>query len=75
MREKKEPIQSFGEFIRIKRVSLGLTQHEVAAMAKTTQGYVCKIENGSREPTLTVALQLCEALGLDVNDFIHQNRK
>ena len=72
MREKNAPIQSFGEFIRARRVSLCLTQHEVAVLAKTTQGYVCKIENGSREPTLNVALQICDALGLDINDFIHQ---
>jgi len=69
MRETIAPVQSFGEFVKSGRLRLGLTQHEVAALAGTTQGYVCKVENGEREPTVTLALKLCEVLNLDINDF------
>lgn len=70
MRETKAPVQSFGEFIRTKRVSMNLTQADVATRANTTQGYICKVENGLREPTLTVALQICDALGVDINEYV-----
>jgi transcriptional regulator with XRE-family HTH domain len=69
MRNTVAPVQSFGEFIKTKRLQLNLAQWEVGAMAGLSQGYVCKVENGEREPTLTVALKLCDALNLDINDF------
>ena len=69
MREAVAPVQSFGEFIKLRRLQLNLTQHEVAARAGTTQGYICKVENGEREPTVTLALKICDALDLDINDF------
>lgn len=72
MREIIAPVQinrSFGEFIRTRRMELNLTQYEVAARAGTTQGYLCKVEKGLREPTITLALSICESLGLDINEF------
>lgn len=69
MREAVAPVQSFGEFIKLRRLQLNLTQHEVAARAGTTQGYICKVENGEREPTVTLALKICDALDLNINDF------
>jgi transcriptional regulator with XRE-family HTH domain len=75
MRQNNAPVQintSFGDFIRYKRENLGLTQGEVALLAGTTQGYLSKVEKGSREPTLTLALKLCEVLKLDINDFAKQ---
>ena len=69
MRETIVPERSFGEFIRSRRMTLNLTQYEVASRAGTTQGYLCKVENGMREPTITLALKLCDVLGLNINDF------
>ena len=69
MRETIAPVQSFGEFIKFRRLQLNLTQYEVAAKAGTSQGYICKVENGEREPTVTLALKICDVLGLDINDF------
>lgn len=69
MRETVAPVQAFGEFIKYKRLQLNLTQYDVAVRAGTTQGYICKVENGEREPTVTLALKLCDVLNLDINDF------
>jgi transcriptional regulator with XRE-family HTH domain len=69
MRETVAPVQSFGEFIKARRLQLNLTQYEVAAKAGTTQGFVSKVEAGEREPTVTLALKICDVLGLDINDF------
>lgn len=72
MRQTNAPVQnesSFGQFIQARRTQLNLTQDEVAVRAGTTQGYLSKVEKGQREPTLTLALKLCEVLGLDINDY------
>lgn len=70
MRETKAPVQSFGEFIKAKRLAANLSQGEVAMMANVSQGHICKIENGQKDPTLNVALRICDALGADINEFV-----
>ena len=71
MRTTDTPVQglSFGDFIRTARLRKNLTQHEVATVAKVEQAYLSKVERGEREPSLTIALKLCDALNLDINDF------
>ena len=71
MRETKAPIQTFGEFIQSKREAKNMSQSEVALRANTKQGTISKIENGVREPTLGLALRICDALGVDINEFVH----
>ena len=65
---------TFGDFIKIARLSQRLSQGEVASVAKIEQSYLSKIERGIKEPTLGVALRLCDALHLDINEFV-RNRK
>ena len=60
---------TFGDFIKNARLSKSMTQHEVATIAKVEQAYLSKVERGAREPSLSIALRLCDALGLDINDY------
>jgi transcriptional regulator with XRE-family HTH domain len=69
MRETVAPVQSFGDFIRVKRMALNLTQNEVATRVGTTQGYISKVEKGLKEPTITLALKICDELNLNINDY------
>jgi transcriptional regulator with XRE-family HTH domain len=69
MKEAVAPVQSFGEFVRCGRLLLNLTQEEVATKAGVNQGYLSRVESGEREPTVSVALKLCDVLDLDINDF------
>lgn len=69
MKETVAPVQAFGEFIKDKRLQLNMTQYEVASKAGTTQGYLSKVEKGTKEPTITLALKLCDVLSLNINDF------
>ena len=71
MKETKAPVQTFGEFILSKREAKNMSQSEVAYRANTKQGTISKIENGVREPTLNLALRICDALGVDINEFVH----
>ena len=65
-------IQPFGKFIQSKRESKNMSQQEVALKANTKQGTISKIENGVREPTLGLALRICDALGVDINEYLHK---
>lgn len=72
MREIIAPVQndhSFGDFIRIRRMQLNLTQADVANSVGTTQGYISRLEAGTKEPTLTLSLKICDVLGLDINEY------
>lgn len=69
MRETVAPVRSFGEFIRAGRLRLNLTQRDLAIMVGVNQGYISRVENGECEPTVTLALKLCDELKLNINDF------
>ena len=61
---------TFGDFIKAARLEKNLTQHEVATRAKIEQAYLSKVERGLRDPSLTIAIKICDALSLDINDFV-----
>lgn len=63
---------TFGEFIKNARIARGMTQQEVAVRANVEQAYLSKVERGVREPSLGIALRICQALNLDINDFVYQ---
>lgn len=63
--------RAFGDFVKAHRLDRGLTQQELSDIAGTTKTHVCRLENGQREPSLGLALRLCEALGADINEFAY----
>lgn len=63
---------TFGNFVRSARIEQNLTQREVAERARVEQAYLSKVERGAREPSLSIALRICDVLGLDLNDFAKQ---
>jgi len=52
----------FGEIVRRHRETRRLTQEELAEMAGISATYVGFIERGDSVPTLTIILQIAEAL-------------
>lgn len=66
-------LRDFGYFIRSARKRKGLTQVEVAQMVGLHQTYYGKIERAHREVDLLTAMSICQALGLDLSDFIKQH--
>lgn len=65
-------LRDFGDFIRRERERRGLPQAEVAQMIGMHQTYYSKIELAQREVDLVDAMNICQALGLDLADFIKQ---
>lgn len=73
--DNNECLCDFGEFIRTERERRELTQTEVAQMVGIHQTYYSKIELAKREVDLFTAMAICQALRIDLSDFIksHMN--
>lgn len=67
--EREKVAEEFGRFVREARESRGLTQSEVAQKIGCSRSYYTMIEIGTREIYFTMALKICSALGLNINDF------
>ena len=60
----------FGEAIKKKRESLGLTQQELAEKLFVSRQTVCRWENGSRCPDLVMAKKIALVLGISLDELI-----
>lgn len=60
----------FGKFIREARERKGLYQAELAEKVGIVQSYLSRLERGERDIDLDLALRLCDALNLDIQDFV-----
>jgi transcriptional regulator with XRE-family HTH domain len=56
-----------GEAVRRARQAHGWTQAHLAEMAGFSPNYIARLERGELGPSLFVANQLCDALGIDVD--------
>lgn len=74
-RVKKQINIDFGRFVRSVREQKGLSQQEVAKRAGITDVYVSHIELGIRDPSFSKSMAVLEALGLDLSDFIEEQKK
>lgn len=60
-----------GKFISEKRKEKGLTQMQLAEKLNVTDRAVSKWENGRSMPDSSIMLNLCETLGITVNDLLY----
>ena len=61
--------QTLGRRIRAAREALGESQVSLAASAGISQGYLSQLETDEREPTLSIAARLAEALGITLDEL------
>lgn len=54
------------------RKAAGLTQEELEATAAVSQGTISQTERGASTPGADVALRLCKALGISLEDLLYQ---
>lgn len=64
--------ESFGKYIKAARERKKMSQTEVAKILDVSQPYYSRIENGEREVDLAVAFKICDAIGVDMRDFINK---
>jgi len=64
-------ISHIGPFIAERRAELSLSLEEVAERAGTTKSHIWELEKGrSRNPTISMALALCDALQCSLNSLL-----
>lgn len=59
-----------GRYIAEKRKSLGLTQRQLAEKLGKSDKSVSKWERGICLPDVSLYLELCEILGISINEFL-----
>lgn len=61
----RDLVPGFAKLIQKRREELGWSRHELAAKAGIGMTTLCCIEHEHRSPSLRVAMQLAQALGLE----------
>jgi len=62
----------FGSLIRKLRGERGLTQEVLAERTELSVSYIGFIERGENVPTLTIVIDLAEALDVDAADLVRE---
>jgi transcriptional regulator with XRE-family HTH domain len=71
LKKEVEPmLVAMGKYIRQKRVSLGLSQEELAARAGLHRTYISDVERGIRNLTIGAAWFVAHGLGVDFKEMI-----
>lgn len=68
--KKGGAIMSIGEKVKTKRMELDLTQVELSDRIGITQGMLCQIERGSKNPSLPICKLLAKEFNCEISDLI-----
>jgi transcriptional regulator with XRE-family HTH domain len=63
-------LSKFGHKVRQKRLSLGISQEDLAELAGVHRTYVGMIERGEKNITLRNIEKFAKALGMSINDLM-----
>jgi transcriptional regulator with XRE-family HTH domain len=65
-----ERMISFGKRIREVRRSKGISQEKLAELAGIDRSYMGNIERGEKNVTLKKAYEICDALGIEIQELV-----
>jgi len=63
-----------GDVLRRRRIAAGRTLADVARAARVSVPYLSEVERGRKEASSEVIAAICDALGLDLADFLGEVR-
>ena len=63
-------IEKFGKQVRLYRKQRHLTQKELSELIGCNQSAISDVESGKREPSIGLFKDICNALGINMNEFI-----
>jgi transcriptional regulator with XRE-family HTH domain len=64
---------AIGNVLRAERERRGTTLRDLSDTVYISLGYLSEIERGKKEPSLAILDQLCDTLGLDLGEVMHQS--
>jgi transcriptional regulator with XRE-family HTH domain len=67
--DKEKVAKEFGKFVREEREKRGLYQADIAEMVGVSRVYYTHIEAGNRDIYFSLAMKICDALNLNIDDF------
>lgn len=67
---REERLEDFGQEIRRRRESLGLTLEELASRSSLTPNFIGTIEKGSRDPSLSTLFSLAQGFGIEPPELL-----
>lgn len=69
---KPKILKSFGQLVKQRRLSLGISQEELGLRANLDRTYISGIERGVRNPSLTALVDLAQGLGISTSEMLDQ---
>lgn len=71
-KQRNADAEAFGAIVRRLRAQRGLTQERLAELAELNVSYIGFLERGENVPTLTIVLNLADALDVDAADLVRE---
>jgi len=65
-----EIVIRFGERLRETRLSMGMSQADLAARAEVTTNYISRLEGGGAAPGIDLVARLASALGVSIAELL-----
>ena len=62
--------EQYGEMIKSYRISLGLTQGQVAEELEVTPGYISNVENGRTTMSLRILMYYAKLMGVTLDELV-----
>ena len=70
MAEKQKISDAFGVILRAYRRQRGLTQEQLSELVGVVHSFICSLESGKKQPSLTMVFRLADALGVKPGEFM-----
>ena len=65
--------ETLGQGIRAQRITLGLTQEELADRCELSKGFISQLERDLTSPSIATLLDILTCLGTDLKDFFNDS--
>jgi transcriptional regulator with XRE-family HTH domain len=70
MAEKQKLSDAFGVVLRAYRLKRGLTQKQLSERVGVVHSFICSLESGKKQPSLTMAFRLAAALDIEPGELM-----
>jgi transcriptional regulator with XRE-family HTH domain len=70
MAEKQKISDAFGTVLRTYRLEKGMTQEQLSEQLDIVRSYICTLESGKRQPSLTMIFRQAAALGIKPGELV-----
>lgn len=74
-KEDQKIIIAFGQVLKKKRLETGISQEKLAFNIDSHFTHISRLENGHKQPTLTMIFKLSKELGIEPSDLIAEVQK